>query len=154
MYVNATAVTRFALELIDTLDLMGYDAELMSLDRDDKECPWELALDVTPQECTILGIVGRFVLDVDPRDDKGTIAVIPSKDFVYVGCNAERMAQRDERSITARMAFHDALRRAVEGKDEDDFYNYGIGYTHVAQAMAETMQAAGLETGVVNPVRF
>ena len=154
MYVNATAVTRFALELIDTLDLMGYDAELVSLDRDDKECPWELALDVTPQERTILGIVGRFVLDVDPSGDKGTIAVIPSKDFVYAGYNAERMAQRDERSITARMALHDALRRAVEDKDEADFYNYGIGYTHVAQAMAETMQAAGLETGVVNPVRF
>lgn len=154
MYVNATAVARFALHLVDTLDLMGYDAELVSLDRDDKECPWEVALDVTPQERTILGIVGRFVLDVDPSDDKGTTAVIPYKDFVYAGYNAEKMVQRDERSITARMALHDALRRAVEDKDEDDFYNYGIGYIHVAQAMAETMQAAGLETGVVNPVSF
>ena len=154
MYVNATAVTRFALELIDTLDLMGYGAELVSLDRDDKECPWEVALDVTPQERTILGIVGRFVLDVDPSDDKGTTAVILSKDFVYAGYNVENMAQRDERSITARMAFHDALRRAVEDKDEADFYNYGIGSMHVAQAMAEAMQAAGLETGVVNPVHF
>lgn len=154
MYVNATAVTRFAMHLIDTLDLMGYDAELVSLDRDDKECPWELALDVTPQERTILGIVGRFVLDVDPSDDKGTAAVIPFKDFKYAGFNAENMVQCDERSITARMAFHDALRRAVEDKDEADFYNYGLGFFQVAQAMAETMQAAGLETGVVNPVRF
>lgn len=151
MYVNATAVTRFAMHLIDTLDLMGYDAELVSLDRDDKECPWELALDVTPQERTILGIVGRFVLDVDPSDDKGISAVIPSKDFVYAGYNAERMAQRDERSITARMAFHDALRRLREAKDEDDFYNYGLGFFQMAQAMTETMQAAGLETGVTNP---
>lgn len=154
MYVNATAVTRFVMQLVDTLDRMGYDAELVSLDRDDKECPWEVALHVTPQERTILGIVGRFVLDVDPSDDTGTVAVIPTQDFKYAGYNAENMIQRDERSITARMAFADALRRAVEDKDEDDFYNYGIGYIHVAQAMSETMQAAGLETGVVNPVRF
>lgn len=154
MYVNATAVTRFTMRLVDTLDLMGYDAELVSLDRDDKECPWEVALDVTPQERTILGIVGRFVLNVDLSDDKGTTAVIPSKDFKYAGYNAERMVQRDERSITARMAFHDALRRLSEAKDESDFYNYGIGYTYVAQAIAETMEAAGLETGMANPVRF
>lgn len=154
MYVNATAITRFTMHLVNTLGLMGYDAELVSLDRDDKECPWELALDVTPQERTILGIVGRFVLDVDPSDDKGTTAVIPSQDFKYAGYNAERMVQRDERSITARMAFADALRRLREAKDEADFYNYGLGCMHVAQAMSETMQAAGLETGVVNPVRF
>lgn len=154
MYVNATAITRFAMHLIETLDLMGYDAELVSLDRDDKECPWEVALDVTPQERTILGIVGRFVLDVDPSDDTGTTAVIPSQDFVYAGYNVDRMVQRDERSITARLALHDALRRLSEAKDEDDFYNYGIGYIQVAQVMAETMQAAGLETGVPNPVRF
>lgn len=152
MYVNATAITRFTMHLIETLDLMGYDAEIASLDRDDKECPWEVALHVTPQECTILGIVGRFVLDVDPSDDKGTTAVIPSQDFVYAGFNAEKMAQRDERSITARMALADALLRAREDKDAADFYNYGLGFFQVAQAMAETMEAAGLKTGVVSPV--
>lgn len=152
MYTNATAIARFVMHVIDTLDLMGYDAELASLDRDDGECPWEVTMDVTPQERTILGIAGRFVLDVDPSDDKGTTAVIPTKDFTYAGYNAENMAQRDERSITARMALNDAVAQAAEDKDEADFYNYGLGFIHVAQAVATTMEAAGLGTGVVSPV--
>lgn len=153
MYTNATAITRYIMDVVDTLDLMGYDAELTSLDRDDKECPWEVVLDVVPQERAILGIAGRFVLDVDPSDDKGTTAVIPTKDFTYAGYNAENMAQRDERSITARMALHDAVDQAAKGnKDEDDSYNYGLGFLHLAQVVATTMEAAGLETGVVNPV--
>ena len=150
MYTNATAITRYIMDVVDTLDLMGYDAELTSLDRDDKECPWEVVLEVTPQERTILGIAGRFVLDVDPSDDKGTTAVIPTKDFTYAGYNAENMAQRDERSITARMALHDAVDQAA--KDKDDSYNYDLGFLHLAQDVATTMEAAGLETGVANPV--
>lgn len=152
MYTNATAITRFVMHVVDTLDLMGYDAELASLDRDDKECPWEVVLDVVPQERTILGIAGRFVLDVDPSDDKGTTALIPTKDFTYAGYNAENMAQRDERSITARMALHDAVDQAAKDKDEADLHTYGLGFLHVAQAVSTTMEAAGLETGVANPV--
>ena len=108
-------------------------------------------MDVTPQERTILGIAGRFVLDVDPSDDKGTTAVIPTKDFTYAGYNAENMAQRDERSITARMALHGAVDQAAKDKDEDDSYNYDLGFLHLAQVVATTMEAAGLETGVANP---
>ena len=152
MYTNATAITRYIMDVVDTLDLMGYDAELTSLDRDDKECPWEVVLDVVPQERTILGIAGRFVLDVDPSDDKGTTAVIPTKDFTYAGYSAENITQRDERSITARMALHDAVVQAGKDKDEADFYNYGLGFLHLAQVVATTMEAAGLETGVANPV--
>lgn len=152
MYTNATAITRYIMDVVDTLDLMGYDAELMSLDRDDKECPWDMTLHVSPQERTILGIVGRFVLDVDPSDDKGTTALIPFTDFTYAGYNAENITQRDERSITARMALHDAVVQAGKDKDEDDICNYGLGFLHLAQAIATTMEAAGLETGVANPV--
>ena len=32
MYINATAITRFVMHVVDTLDAMGYDTELASLD--------------------------------------------------------------------------------------------------------------------------
>lgn len=48
------------------------------------------------------------------------------------------------------MALHDAVDQAAKGKD--DSYNYGLGFLHLAQVVATTMEAAGLETGVANPV--